>query len=365
MTKRTKRSTACFRLNFEWFTGYVRDLWAEGEYVLAINLMTDCDIPIGEAHDVIRGKCKMVQDPRGGQGTDGMISPDSWTPDLSRSFLDKYPDPLDMTYFRMVNRYGIRGLADMKQSIKRADRAMNEATNYFDKLEIVKQVKDIPDEVYEFFDEPRPETLNTGDYSPRALYNIGLNSMGQDVEGIRLRADIAAEIRAQAMADLKDGDDLDITQLDPVRKVVPGLPNVDEYIKHQLELDERPKPEPDNEFNVPTGYVLPDGKFYSCAWMEHSWLAYVLGMENPQKANKAGWIMISHPINEPRSYYIYVGDKEPTQAQITTLAGWRAVYGAYLVHDSVAMETPANKSTYKPSALETSPGLFTPNYEED
>lgn len=364
MTKKTKSGKMSFRLNFEWFTNYVRDLWAEGEYVLAVTLLTDCDIPIGEAHDVIRGKRKMIQDPDGAPGADGLVVQDSWTPDLSRSFLDKYPDPLDMAYFRMVNKYGVKGLSDMKRVIEAAARSMNEATNYFDKLHIVREVKDIPNEVYKFFDIPRPETLSTGDYGSTALYNIGLNRAGQDVDSIRLKAQITAEIRAQAADDLRD-DKIDMHQIDPVRKaaIAPGLPSVEDYIKHQLELDKRPKPEPDPHLDTPTGYILPDGKFYACAWMEHSWLAFVLGVNNTENANKAGWIMITHPIDEPRKYYIYEGDKEPTQTQLDTLDSWRQRYGACLVHDGVKLD--AIETGYKPAFVETSPGEFTPNYGDD
>lgn len=363
MTKRLKQGKAHFRLNFEWFTDYARSLWAEGEYVLAITIITDNDIPVGEAHDIIRGKRKMVQDPEGGQGIAGLIVNDNWTPDLVRCIFSKYPDPLDLGYFRMVNKYGVKGLTDMYRDIERAARSMNEATNYFDKLEIVKQVHLIPDDVFQFFDVPRPETIGTGDFSSTALYNIGLNRAGQEVEPIRLRAQIAAEIRAQAMEDLRDDD---MAQLDPVRAgVVAGLPSVDEYVKKQLELDKRPKPEPDQEFSNPTGYVLPNGKFYSCEWMEHSWLAFVLGDFGVQDARKAGWIMISHPLGQPRDYHIYDGDEEPTQAQIDTLDSWRQKYGEYLKHDYVAKETAVDKLTYKPAARETAAGEFTPDYGED
>lgn len=95
--------------------------------------------------------------------------------------------------------------------------------------------------------------------------------------------------------------------------------NIDVFMAHDRELSNRSTPDPDYKLNAEDGWVLPDGKFYPCGYMEHIWLAGRLGKEE-REAEKAGWIKISHGLSG--ELYIHKHVDSPTQKQINTVFDW-------------------------------------------
>lgn len=90
---RRKIGAAHFTIDFAWFTDHVRQLWAEHSFDKAVSLLTSTGIPREAAHDIIRGKKRMTQDPNGREGVDGRLAPDKWKPDPRRCAHGIYPDP--------------------------------------------------------------------------------------------------------------------------------------------------------------------------------------------------------------------------------------------------------------------------------
>jgi hypothetical protein len=302
----TKTHTVHFSVDYDGLTQMVRDFWAEGSYTLATAIMTDSNIPIDYAHDVIRGKMKMVQDPNDPDG--GMLTEDNWQPNNAVCYMGKYPDPLDYKWFKLVNRYGTEGLSELRQLAEWAVNAMNNSTYSLDKIRILQEVKRVPEEIYEYFNIPDPKTIHTSDLHPAKsldAFDYSRNEAASDLRYERLSPELP-------------------------HMPVAGLPDVDTFIKRQLELDKMPKPKPDKNFSRPCGYIIPTGKFYSCEWMEHDWLASVLGNSqhfDKEIASNMGWIEITHPMGEPENLNIIMGDKEPTQKQLDTLFDWQQKYG--------------------------------------
>lgn len=104
--------TVHFKVDFEGLTRMVRTYWAEGEYTLALSIMTDSGIPINHAHDVIRGKLKMIQCPNDPDA--GELTEDDWQPEDFVCYMGRYPDPLDGEWFRLIHKYGTKGLSDLR-----------------------------------------------------------------------------------------------------------------------------------------------------------------------------------------------------------------------------------------------------------
>lgn len=96
--------------------------------------------------------------------------------------------------------------------------------------------------------------------------------------------------------------------------------NVDIYLAHQRQLERMPKPKPESSLKSEDGWIIPDGKFYPCRYMEHIWLADKIAGVEEKDAEKRGWIKISNAIG--MGLHIYKGDREPTQRQLNTLFDW-------------------------------------------
>ena len=71
-----------------------------------------------------------------------------------------------------------------------------------------------------------------------------------------------------------------------------------------------PLPKPERGYQSECGWIAPDGDFFGCNYGQHIWLASQLGKTEWQ-LEKAGWVKVS-------SEYILMGEKNPSQAQIST-----------------------------------------------
>lgn len=89
------------------------------------------------------------------------------------------------------------------------------------------------------------------------------------------------------------------------------------------------KPEPDDQFCGTGGYILPDGRFFSCGYMKHRQLAarilrwYFDGFEaeDPQiEADRRNWLRIQPSVLGHTSFLSPKG--RPTKAQERALANW-------------------------------------------
>lgn len=273
-----------FRVDFAGMTQHVRSLWAEGSYWKCVETLDALGIPQRYFYAVVDGGMKLVQDPDGKEGVDGMLAKDNWKPKLSACHYQRYPKYEDLSKILNQQRdWAMKYLDSAYIEILDLWKEYNN-TRYNGQRsdEIIRQLQTYPVEILEF------AGIDMDTFVYEAKYNPIANKFEFDAD-----------------------------------KSIPGLPSVDEYIKHQLELDKAPKPKPDQTFSIPTGWILPNGKFYGCGWMDHGYISYEVAKLNPEKAQKKGWIKITHPLNQPKDLKIYYGDKEPTQKQLDTLFDWQ------------------------------------------
>lgn len=85
-----------FTIDFDWLTDQVRIFWSEANYKKSYDVLKSCDIIGKQADDIIRGKLKMVQDPNGEKGCEGIVVEDNWKPNLNHCENGLYPDPNDI-----------------------------------------------------------------------------------------------------------------------------------------------------------------------------------------------------------------------------------------------------------------------------
>lgn len=275
-----------FRIDFEGLTNHIRDLWAEGSYWKCIETIDAAGVPREYWAKVIAGEYKLAQNPKGKNGVDGCLVKDKWKPDLNRCHYQRYPSYYELSSIfekqqKWANQYFDTAYLEILSLWKEYNRTRYDGKKLYD---IIYRLKQFPTEILEF----------AGVDMQRFLYEAEYNPINNKLEI-----------------------------------------DVDAFVKRQLELDKAPRPKPDPEFKIPTGYILPTGKFYSCGWMEHTWLASVLSNSqhfDKTMARSMGWIEISHPLNQPTNLKILFGDKEPTEAQLGTLAEWQLKYQGEIIN---------------------------------
>lgn len=286
-----------FKADFEGMTQHVRSLWAEGSYWKCVETLDALGIPQKYLYAVVDGSMKLVQDPQGKDGVDGLLAKDNWKPKLSACHYQRYPKYEDLS--KILNQ-------QRDWAMKYLDSAYLEVSSLWKEYENTRYNGDRLDEIILQLQAYPEEVLGLAGVDMQTfIYESSYNSMSKRV---------AAEKRFQGMEDLR------------TEPITPGLPSVDEYIKHQLELDKAPKPKHDQTFSIPTGWILPNGKFYGCGWMDHGYISYEVSKLDPEQAQKKGWIKITHPLSQPNNLKIYYGDKEPTQKQLDTLFDWQQKY---------------------------------------
>ena len=147
-----QRRTVSFRINFDWGTNLVRDLWAEGRYSTALETLRDFGVP-DECHaPIIHGAMRMVQDPDGRDGVDGMTVEDNWNADLGRCHHGLYPEYTDIWDVALNSmKYKALYINEMKPKLRmmldQRERNEWERGAWADEQERI--ISAIPDEVYE------------------------------------------------------------------------------------------------------------------------------------------------------------------------------------------------------------------------
>jgi heat shock protein HspQ len=276
-----------FRVDFEGLTRQLRDFWAEGSYKHAIDYGKGCGLTKELTEEVIRGKYKMVQDPDGRDGVDGMLAKDDWTPNLNMCHHCKYPDPNELyeiaeqtfelketvDYARVFNLWGIA--EEISLAYKDSDMATAR--------DLWNIVDTFPKEIREQVDIP---------------YSRALAEMTEEEYENAISIEKAKE---KKMAELV------------------GIPSIGDYINQELEREKRPTPKPTKNLKWDNGWLLPNGNFYPCegGTMEHIWLADRLG-KTENEAEQAGWIKLGKGM-----LGIHIcAFKKPTKKQFNFLFDW-------------------------------------------
>lgn len=276
---------AHFTVDFGFLTQTARDFWAEHSFDRAVRLITCSGIPLAVAHDIIRGKKRMAQDPKGREGVDGIVLPDKWKPNPKACQHGIYPDPDDLP------KLAADGMNAKAQLIEHTEATLRQSLHTIQE-EIQQAIErneyDTVMQMFEFYDE-LPEHIRKGHRLP---YNRAY------MEGLarKQRAD-----RARAAAGLPKND--------PVEK----------FIAHQRDLDTRPAPTPSTDYSSNNAWLLPNGKFYALkSSMEHIWGARMIADISEKGAEDRGWLKISYGIF---GINILI-HRTPTQKQMDTLFDW-------------------------------------------
>lgn len=231
-----------FKVDFEGMTHLIRDIWSEGRYTVAIDILDSMNIPPEFHEDIIHGKLKIIQDPDGIEGVTGTLAHDNWKVNLDQCAFGFYPKFIDMpnmaekmvTYYREYESKVIRDARMLYNDYMESFHAL-------DKERMANEFFQYPERIQEEID-PDGNVVN-GRFMP-LLPNPRLN-----------------------------------------------LPSVEEFVERQLELDKIETVEPDPNFKSKYGIITDDGKFYGCGWMEHDWLCNRLGKSKDDAMNV--WIIIS------------------------------------------------------------------------
>lgn len=316
-----------FGVDFEGLTQLARDFWAEHNFDKARKLLIEgCDFENAVAMDIIQGRKKMAQHPDGKKGVDGIVVKDNWQPDLSECRFGKYPTLEDADRWVTLSiYYGADFLENSRQDIGELLLSYAISIDTIERSRIVKELKKYPSSLYKDLEIPYPITEG-GYLIKREFVDLTLFPKLQDIahdipaeppeysEALSTKVHgypEYSEILSERNTPTKSSDYSEV--LSDL-----GVPSVEKYVKHQLELDKKPLPDPDSKARL--GWISPDGKLYPCGWMEHGWLAERLG-ETITKTDTLGWILISHPANRPDDLLVFC-DKESTQAQRDALRVW-------------------------------------------
>ena len=264
--------TLHFSIDLEWLTGFIRQAWSEGRYQYAYDLLKSSGCPAEYHDEIIRGNVRMVG------VNEGTTESDRWRPDLSMCHRGTYPDPDEIAGIAEEGeRYKYLYLELQRIEYFELCRMWEKAQTGGDLHDLAFRLRQIP---WEFVETLEP--LERTPWNLAQQYNM-------------------VEAKATAFGGWQE------------------IPSVEQYVAHQLELDERPAPDPDPTHTSPYGWLLPDGKLYPCEYWEHDWLVSALG-KTVHEAERDGWVRLGY--SKAMDLPVIGSHEELTQAQIDSLWDW-------------------------------------------
>lgn len=278
--------TLHFKVDFDGVTKLLRDMWSEGSYHRAMRTLNELGLPSDIQESVIHGRAKLAQDPDGIDGVDGIVIDDVWTPRLANCAYGVYPAFDELSNLeRKLQEYRAKYFVFLEFEFYKLK---EKAARSFSGIEL--------DEIRLWFSAMPDEFVATLPLNEQAFLTTFLR--------VGYVAEMAGYFDAQR--------------------------DVDVYVAHQLELDEKPTPEQDKEMISQFGWILPDGKFYPCERTDHVWLADRLD-KTEADAELAGWVKIGTDMHGKP--YLYEGEKRATQKQLDAVMDWCLVHGMTYLPD--------------------------------
>lgn len=250
-----------FTIDFDWLTGFIRDLWSEGDYEHAYRVLDSSGLPELRWADLLAGKIRFSQAPGGIEGCEAIAVPDTWEPILDHCHLCIYPNP----YKGLMNALseGLRAKEKREAEWKERIESDNQKVVQYESLQATEE---------------------------------GKEKSRQDRLGTRLES-------------LTDG---------LVRQQLETLRVSDRFYDFHKENGLFP----DVEFNYLYGFITPEGVFYGCPYFAHNALLELLGKADDYQDCPNGWIKISRSLAEKHPIVIKKGAKKPNKKQIDTLYAW-------------------------------------------
>lgn len=316
--------TLTFRIDPTWLTNILRTLWLEQSYGKAFKIVDSAfpDMTLQDKFYIITGRKKLVyaKCPDAEARSIFELEGDDWKPSgvFAGMKVATFTDVLEQSQFLSDNREAFKLLEEISV-LAHSAKGIRSKKPYWT---VVKgspagwiSSSDVTELICRLFPPPTSEQ-----------WNEFWKKYGEEVRDIKRESELAdvAVVAPETMAkkckdSIKARENLDeqlAAQWGPAT-----ANNIDVFLAHQRVLDKRSTPAPDPNCESEDGWILPDGKFYGCGYMEHIWLADRLGKEE-KEAEKAGWIKISHGVDG--RLYIQRLDtaREPTQKQIDTMFTW-------------------------------------------
>lgn len=364
-----------FRINYEWLTEHIRNLWSEGRYSLALDTLESTNLPIEIQYNVIRGKTKLINDPSDPSEIAGMTADDDWKIDISTCHHMRYPDPLDLP------KLAENALIDQDKYKRELE---NQAYDLYEKIDACyngERLSELMAEWYKFpydirnqFDTMSPtftpERGTRFELAKQAMNKALANGLSKD-DALKVFHDVVTEgepttdLPDESLIKLSDkfkiahelfpdeinvitgdeirdpqkfvqkmnkaiasGDENTLHELYRLQEMSQLLPNGaplthDEFMENTLAITKRETPKPTTDYTSEWGgWVLPDGKFYEALnYMEHISLCGAIADKSEEECEKLGWIKITK--DTPNKPLIQAGNRtKPTQKQIDTLWDW-------------------------------------------
>lgn len=300
-------------------TDHCRQLWMEREFSRAFKVLDCCIGMTREQQEaLIMGRMKLV-------GVNDLdFVPDSWelpegycTVEQALEQGKHYPELLD-TRRALAVEYARKSWWETRA--KASDRAAFDA--YIEKLvgkEVAEGViREVMEEIASCDKDDDGSKGVLGQYYARCLLG-GRDWEGEDVlRGIREREEAENIFNREPLT--KRASAMDIaahhtkTRLELMGFDTSVMPTADAILNRGTDL----KPTLCPTMSSPSGWLLPDGKYYGCGPMEHIGLAGNLLPKAPDpetEAERRGWIKIAKNMG---GLYV-LGQKKPTQRQLDKL----------------------------------------------
>lgn len=347
--KQKSLKMAKFSISPTFFTEKLRDLWAEGSYHKALNLLDGAEINLETGLQIIYGKLKLV-----GEHT-WEVEPDNWEPDLNMCENGWYPTIGELIQQAKTD---VKELAIYKElHIKRCFRRMQIAWALYSRTETMAYIKYLQkfDKTIlaEVLDHRTAEDIHKNviptscvagsDFGGYLREELKLNPPTPEAPMVEL-VEKVKELQDE-IAHLKNEENHKISKLteyieklqqekinlleNPETTPTNTIPNfstqnaVIQYIDEQIQLENLPAPESTKDFAKGKfgGWVDPQGKFYPCEhFMEHDIAIGKLTNLLPDEAINNGWIRITKTMHGV--WHIYEPRKGLSQKQIDTLDAW-------------------------------------------
>lgn len=293
---RVALTSARFVITGEFITQQARTFWQEGQFEGAVDLLKCCDgMNMEQCMGIIMGTHKLT-----GQNDSILLVEDTWEKP------DEYPSLSDV----------LRAAGEGPELQERRRKEAFEIAAQFAKLERDTTAGWCTGEDAETMKGMRPailRLLKSEDETDRMI-DEARQSIQSRVEEKRPaaldtpRLDPLVEVAAMARTNMM------MAGMDP-----DSVPSIDALLNRGSTI----KPTLCSDMSAPSGWLLPDGKYYPCGAMEHVGLAETLLKDDVSKeanserlAEKRGWIKIS---KAPILGFHCTAFKKATAKQLTKL----------------------------------------------
>lgn len=275
-----KTEAVSLQIDLGGTTDLIREMWSKGRYSKALEILRSADVPEEVFDDILSGKARMAN---AGVG-EGRLVEDDWRPTGKYPTIAELPKPADEVAVLE------RKLAEEQE-------------------QAVELLLDVDWFRWKQSDEQAVNHLLRAlrRYPTRLWYRRWVETYGVKP--------MIPQTREDSVFSSSYGD----------RRT-----DFDKALDEIADREEPPSHVPDVEMKSPSGWLLPDGKYYACGYMEHIGLAIELAQLDGDEPLDQGWVMV-------RPGWLH-SHKPPTQRQIDALFDWAQRHNKSHAYDAFMHE---------------------------